>query len=282
MQTVKTVKELREIIGNQKRMGKRIGFVPTMGYLHQGHVSLLEKAKTENDFVVLSIFVNPIQFGPNEDLSTYPRDMERDSRMAQAAGCDLIFNPEVEEVFPAPLKTAVIVSDLTAPLCGRSRPTHFQGVTTIVSKLFNMVAPHAAYFGQKDAQQVAVIIKMAEDLNFDIAITVCPVVRETDGLAMSSRNVYLSEEERGQALALSRALHLAEELVEEGERNPEGIIRKMTELINGHPLCQIDYIEILSFPSLEEVEVITGKTLVALAVKLGKTRLIDNIILEVE
>ena len=279
---VKEIKELRKIVKARKKEGRTVGFVPTMGYLHEGHLSLIRKAKAENDFVVVSIFVNPIQFGPNEDLEKYPRDIERDTKLAGGAGCDLIFNPEVDEMFPVPLKTKVIVEGLTEPLCGRSRPTHFQGVTTIVSKLFNIVAPDKAYFGQKDAQQAAVIIRMAEDLNFDLGIEVCPIVREKDGLAMSSRNIYLSPEERTEALALSRTLEFAEQRIKDGERDVSLLIGEIRDFIAKYPLCEIDYIEILDFRTLEEIKEVKGKILIALAVKLGKTRLIDNKILEVE
>lgn len=282
MKLIKDVKTLREIIKEEKRKGKTIGFVPTMGYLHEGHLSLLREAKKETDFVVLSIFVNPIQFGPNEDLDKYPRDIERDSELARQTGCDLIFNPEPEEVFPKERKTSVIVNELTEPLCGRTRPGHFEGVTTIVAKLFNMVAADKAFFGQKDAQQAAVIIKMVDDLNFDLEIVVCPIVREQDGLAMSSRNVMLNEEEREQALALSRSLQLAEELiVREGLKDPDVVIKKMEELISSYPLCRTDYIEILDFETLQEITEIKGTILIALAVKLGPTRLIDNKIMGV-
>ena len=279
---IKKINELREIIKAEKVKGKKVGFVPTMGYLHQGHLSLIKKAKKENDLVIVSIFVNPIQFGPNEDLEKYPRDIERDSKLATEAGCDYIFNPEVLEMFPKPLKTSVQVEGLTEPLCGRSRPGHFKGVTTIVTKLFNIVAPHKAYFGQKDAQQAAVLIKMAEDLNFDLEIEVCPIIRESDGLAMSSRNIYLEAEEREQALALSKSLELAEDMVKSGERDVKKIIQEMELFIGKYPLCEIDYIEILDFKNLEEIEEISGTILVALAVKLGKTRLIDNKIMEVK
>lgn len=278
---VKEIKELRNIIKKQKLEGKKIGFVPTMGYLHEGHLSLIKNAKEENDFVITSIFVNPIQFGPNEDLEKYPRDIERDRKMALESGCDIIFNPEVAEMFPEPLKTSVQVEQLTEPLCGRSRPGHFKGVTTIVTKLFNIVAPENAYFGQKDAQQAAVLIKMTEDLNFDIKIKVCPIVREKDGLAMSSRNVYLSTQEREDALALYKSLELAENLIENGERDVNVVISKIRNFIESHKLCEVDYIEILNFNDLEEIKEIKGNILIALAVKLGKTRLIDNKILEV-
>ncbi len=278
---IKKINELREIIKAEKVKGKKVGFVPTMGYLHEGHLSLIKKAKEENDLVIVSIFVNPIQFGPNEDLEKYPRDLDRDTKLATEAGCNYIFNPEVEEMFPKPLKTSVQVEGLTNPLCGRSRPGHFKGVTTIVAKLFNIVAPHKAYFGQKDAQQAAVLIKMADDLNFDLEIEVCPIVREADGLAMSSRNVYLNAEERKQALSLSRSLQLAEELIESGEKNIDKVIFEMKNFIEKHSLCEIDYIEILDFENLEEIEKISGTILIALAVKLGNTRLIDNKIMEV-
>jgi len=278
---VKEIKELRNIIKKQKLEGKKIGLVPTMGYLHEGHLSLIKNAKEENDFVITSIFVNPIQFGPNEDLEKYPRDIERDRKMALESGCDIIFNPEVAEMFPEPLKTSVQVEQLTEPLCGRSRPGHFKGVTTIVTKLFNIVAPDNAYFGQKDAQQAAVLIKMTEDLNFDIKIKVCPIVREKDGLAMSSRNVYLSTQEREDALALYKSLELAENLIENGERDVNVVISKIRNFIESHKLCEVDYVEILNFNNLEEIKEIKGNILIALAVKLGKTRLIDNKILEV-
>jgi pantoate--beta-alanine ligase len=279
---VKKISEVRKKVKEAKKQGFSVGFVPTMGYLHDGHLSLIKKAKEENDFVVVSIFVNPIQFGPNEDLDKYPRDIIRDTEVAEKGGCDLIFNPEVDEIFPEPLKTSVEVTGLTEPLCGRSRPGHFKGVTTIVSKLFNIVAPDKAYFGQKDAQQAAVLIKMTKDLNFDIEITVCPIVREVDGLAMSSRNVYLNSEERKNALSLIKSLEMAEEIIEAGEREVDQVTDIMKKMIESHPGCQVDYIEILDFENMEEIKEIKGKVLIALAVRLGKTRLIDNKILEVE
>ncbi len=279
---LKKINEIREAVKVIKAKGGNVGFVPTMGYLHQGHLSLIKKAKEENDFVIVSIFVNPIQFGPNEDLEKYPRDIERDTKLAVEAGCDLIFNPEVSEMFPKPLKTGVQVDGLTERLCGKKRPGHFKGVTTIVSKLFNIVAPDRAYFGQKDAQQVAVIKRMVEDLNFDLEIKVCPIIREEDGLAMSSRNVYLNPEERKEALALSKSLQLAEKLISQGEKKVGKVISKMKEFIESHPLCEVDYIEILDFENLEEIEKIEGTILIGIAVKLGQTRLIDNKILEVK
>lgn len=280
---INTIKELRKIIKSEKSNGKSIGFVPTMGFLHEGHISLIKKAKEENDFVIVSVFVNPIQFGPNEDFERYPRNIEKDIKLAFEAGCNVVFNPEVEEMFPDKvLKTKVLVEGLTNPLCGRSRPSHFQGVTTIVTKLFNIVAPNNAYFGQKDAQQAAVLMKMVRDLNFDLKVVMCPIVREKDGLALSSRNVYLNPQERKEALVLSKSLFLAEDLIKSGEKNPNIIIKDMTKKIKTSPLGEIEYIEILDFRTLKEVSKISGKILIALAVKFGTTRLIDNIIMEVK
>lgn len=260
-----------------------VGFVPTMGYLHKGHASLMERASAENEITVLSIFVNPIQFGPNEDLDRYPRDAERDKALAEQCGIDIIFMPTVEEMYPRPTKTKVVVSELTGLLCGASRPGHFDGVTTVVSKLFHIVKPNRAYFGMKDAQQVAVITQMVEDLNFDIEIVPCPIVREADGLALSSRNVYLSDEERTQALKLSEALKLVEEWMETESTMTAGELKqRIAAHIETAPLASIEYVEIVSFPSLEPVsaEFIASKRnsewLIALAVRFGNTRLIDN------
>lgn len=260
-----------------------VGFVPTMGYLHKGHASLMERASAENEITVLSIFVNPIQFGPNEDLDRYPRDAERDKALAEQCGIDIIFMPTVEDMYPRPTKTKVVVSELTGLLCGASRPGHFDGVTTVVSKLFHIVKPNRAYFGMKDAQQVAVITQMVEDLNFDIEIVPCPIVREADGLALSSRNVYLSDEERTQALKLSQALKLVEEWMETESTMTAGELKqRIAAHIETAPLASIEYVEIVSFPSLEPVsaESIASKRnsewLIALAVRFGNTRLIDN------
>lgn len=279
---VKTIKEVRNIIKQNKLREKTVGLVPTMGYLHEGHLSLIRKAKQDNDFVIVSIFVNPIQFGPNEDFEDYPRDLDRDYKLAIEAGADLIFNPSVEEMYPQEIKTFVEVQDLTENLCGLSRPGHFRGVTTVVAKLFNIVQPDKAYFGQKDAQQVSVISKMVQDLNFDLEIVPCPIVRENDGLAMSSRNVYLKAMERKSALLLSQSLFQAQELINKGERNAKNIKDFITATLQKDEKCDIDYVKIVNFDTLKDIEILEGNVLVALAVKIGKTRLIDNIIMEVK
>ena len=247
-----------------------------MGYLHEGHESLIRKASEENDRVVVSIFVNPIQFGPKEDLSTYPRDLERDSKVCERAGADIIFHPENEEMYFNDFSTFVDMNGLTAELCGKSRPTHFRGVCTVVTKLFNIVAPDRAYFGEKDAQQLAVIKRMVRDLNIDIEIIGCPIVREKDGLAKSSRNTYLSVEERNAAIILNKSLTLAKEKIQAGERDSEIIIKLIEEVINSEKLARIDYIEVVDSLSMEKVERIEKSVLVAIAVFIGKTRLIDN------
>jgi len=278
-----TLTELRTAINEQKRLGKKIGFVPTMGYLHEGHGSLITRAKAENDYVVLSIFVNPLQFGPNEDYERYPRDFAKDRDYAESLGVDLLFHPEVREIYPNyPSLTKVTVSGITELLCGASRPGHFEGVATIVAKLFNLVMPDRAYFGLKDAQQVAVIQQMVQDLNFPVEIVPCPIIREEDGLAKSSRNVYLNNEERKQAVILSQSLKKAKAEIERGERNAGRIKEMIREMILSQPLAVIDYIEILTFPSLEKIDSMANKTvLIALAVKFGQTRLIDNVIVEI-
>ncbi|HAS73186.1 MAG TPA: pantoate--beta-alanine ligase [Clostridiales bacterium UBA8960] len=277
MKTVNTVAEARAAIKAQRALGKTIGFVPTMGFLHVGHLSLMEAAKERTDFVVVSIFVNPTQFGPNEDLASYPRDLNRDQKMCESVGVDLIFAPSVEEMYPAGYSTYVdCEGDITAQLCGASRPTHFKGVTSVVAKLFNIVAPDVAFFGQKDAQQVAVIEKMVRDMNFNLEIVPCPIVREADGLAMSSRNTYLNEVERKEALVLSQALNLAKEKIDQGERSTSVLIEMMTEKINQSPVSTIDYVSIVDSSTLAPIETLNDDFLVALAVKIGKTRLIDN------
>lgn len=267
----------------------QVGFVPTMGYLHDGHASLLRSARMDNDLVVLSIFVNPIQFGPNEDFDRYPRDRDKDMALAKREGVDIVFLPTVEEMYPEPTKTKVLVCELTDRLCGAARPGHFDGVTTVVSKLLNIVVPNRAYFGQKDAQQVAVITQMVMDLNMDVEIIPCPIIREEDGLALSSRNVYLSPEERQAALVLSRSLRQAEQLAREGEGAlAEDIVRELIQTIESEPTAKIDYAEIRRFPSLASVpssmrvQEVDGKILIAVAVKFGTTRLIDNVILTME
>lgn len=286
MRVVRTVQQLRETLEYMRDGGHTpIGFVPTMGYLHEGHASLLRKAAEKCSTVVLSIFVNPLQFGPNEDFETYPRNEARDLELAEREGADIVFIPSVEEMYPQPIRTGVSVSALTNVLCGASRPGHFDGVTTVVSKLFNMVQPDFAFFGLKDAQQVAVLTQMVTDLNMNVEIVPCPIVREPDGLALSSRNVYLSDEERQQALVLSRSLNEARGAVETGDVKTAADIRKLLEtVITSAPLAVIDYAEVLTFPSLEMLSDDTlltemeGKVILALAVKFGKTRLIDNIV----
>ncbi|WP_425281144.1 pantoate--beta-alanine ligase [Paenibacillus jilunlii] len=267
------------------RMGGHtpIGFVPTMGYLHEGHASLIRKAGETANTVVMSIFVNPLQFGPNEDFSSYPRDERRDLELAEREGADIVFIPSVEEMYPQPIRTKVTVDSLTTQLCGASRPGHFDGVTTVVSKLFNMVQPDYAFFGLKDAQQVAVLRRMVSDLNMNVEVIACPIIREKDGLALSSRNVYLSGEERTQALVLSRSLRETRKAIEEGTvRTVEEARKLLVSVISSSPLAVIDYVEILSFPGLETLaggsllSDAEGEVIMALAVKFGRTRLIDN------
>lgn len=275
---VKEIKELRSLIKGWKREGLSVGFVPTMGALHEGHESLIKRAVAENDKVVVSVFVNPTQFGPNEDYDAYPRDINKDLNLCMNAGAAVVFNPEPSEMYFENKSTSVSVSNLTSVLCGAKRPGHFDGVCLVVSKLFNIVTPDRAYFGQKDAQQVAVLKRMVRDLNIDIEIIPCPIIREEDGLAKSSRNTYLSKEERKAALVLSRSLNLAKELLDGGERSAVKIKEAMVEEINKEPLAKIDYIEIVDSDSLENVENIEKSILVPIAVYIGKTRLIDNFI----
>lgn len=282
MKIVTTKQELRAAIRGVKRAEKTIGFVPTMGFLHQGHLSLVKKARATTDFVVVSIFVNPLQFGVGEDYDEYPRDLNRDSSLLAEVGADLVFAPSVEEMYASGNSTQVEVLGLTDVLCGASRPGHFKGVTTVVSKLFNLVQPDFAFFGQKDAQQVAVLKKMVRDLDFPLEIVALPIVREEDGLALSSRNKYLNPAERQSALVLSQALKLAEKLISAGEKNAEKICQKMVQLIENQPLAVIDYVELRSADSLELLPELQGQVLIALAVKIGKTRLIDNLQLEVK
>ena len=281
MKIISTVAETRAIIKEWKKNGLKVGLVPTMGYLHEGHLSLIKKAVSENDRVVVSIFVNPTQFGPNEDYETYPRDINKDSALCESAGADIIFHPEASEMYPEGACTYVNMTGLTDALCGKSRPTHFQGVCTVVSKLFNITTPDNAYFGQKDAQQLAVIKRMVKDLNFDINITGCPIVREEDGLAKSSRNTYLNKEERKAALVLHRAITCGQSLVNNGERNASVVINRMKDIINAEPLAKTDYVEIVDMNTMESVSVIKGEILCAIAVYIGKTRLIDNFIVNV-
>ncbi|WPX08109.1 pantoate--beta-alanine ligase [Anaerocellum danielii] len=280
MVVVEKIQEMKEIVKRLKKEGKSVGFVPTMGYLHEGHLSLVRFSKQQNDITVMSIFVNPIQFGPNEDYDRYPRDFERDKRLAEKEGVDYIFNPSVKEMYPEDFKTVVSVKKITEIMCGKSRPGHFDGVATVVLKLFNIVNPDRAYFGQKDAQQLAVIKQMVKDLNLDVEIIPCPIVREQDGLAMSSRNVYLSEEERKSATVLYRALNLAKEMIEKGEKDVSTIKKAMEEMILKEKYTEIDYIEFVNNETFEIISKVEGKVLIALAVFIGKARLIDNIVVE--
>lgn len=273
---------MQELARQWRREGKRIGFVPTMGYLHEGHLTLMRRAREENDIVVASIFVNPLQFGVGEDYEEYPRDLDRDAPLAEGAGVDYLFVPSVKEMYPRGYQTFVEVTEVTRGLCGASRPGHFRGVTTVVLKLFNLVKPDRAYFGWKDAQQVQVIRRMVTDLNLDIEIIPVPIVREADGLALSSRNVYLSPPEREAALVLSRSLERARDRVAAGERRPEAIKAEVRAMIEAEPLARIDYVELVDLPDLNPMEELRGQALLALAVRIGKTRLIDNTILEVE
>ena len=281
MQVIQSIDEIKAFVRSVRGQNKIIGFVPTMGYLHEGHLTLIREARNQTDFVVVSIFVNPLQFGVGEDYQEYPRDLRRDTSLAEAAGADVIFAPQVREMYPQGYSTFVDVEKLTDKLCGRSRPGHFKGVTTVVTKFFNIVQPDIAFFGQKDAQQAAVLQKMAKDLNMNLTIQIHPTVREKDGLAMSSRNSYLNPEERAAALCLYRSLEAAKNLVDAGERNTGALKQKIEGLIGQEPLARIDYVEILSFPELAETEYLKGSSLAALAVFIGRTRLIDNIIVEV-
>lgn len=277
MQIVSRPLELKNWVKSEKEKGKTVGFVPTMGFLHEGHLSLMKAAKKENDIVVVSIFVNPTQFGPGEDLESYPRDFEKDKRLCESVGVDIIFAPTVADMYPDGYSTYVnCEGEITKQLCGASRPSHFKGVTSVVAKLFLMVAPNRAYFGQKDAQQVAVIEKMVRELNFDLDIIPCPIVRETDGLAMSSRNTYLSSDERQDALVLSQALNLCQKAISEGITRTEELIALMTKKVQSVQTSTIDYIQIVDAATLLPIETLNDDYLVALAVKIGKTRLIDN------
>lgn len=276
---MRTVSSLSDLRTARLSLKGRVGLVPTMGYLHEGHLSLIRQAKADCEHVIVTIFVNPTQFGPNEDLSKYPRDLERDLSLIQSLGVDLVWNPSAEVMYPPGYQTWVEVEALTRPLEGAMRPGHFRGVTTVVAKLFNATQPDKAYFGQKDAQQAAVIRQMTRDLNFPIEIVVCPIVRETDGLAMSSRNKYLSAEQRKAVTVLFRALNAAKEAYEAGEKDGELMRGKMKEVLTGEPLAQMQYVSCADYDTLEELDAIKGKTLLSMAVFLGKTRLIDNIVL---
>lgn len=282
MKRTSYISELREIIAAEKNRGRIITFVPTMGFLHQGHLSLIQQAKQKDAFLVVSIFVNPLQFGPNEDLSRYPRDIERDARLLEEAGVDALFHPTVEEMYPRAMLTFVEVKELDAMLCGATRPGHFRGVATVVSKLFHIVQPDMAYFGQKDYQQYLIIERMVKDLNLPVKICPVPIVREEDGLAMSSRNIFLTSEQRQEALVLSKSLNAAELSIQGGQRSAREIERQIREQITLESRGIIDYVEVRDAGDLSEVNEIKQSVLLALAVKFGTTRLIDNKVVEVE
>ena len=279
MKVTTTVLETRQLVRQWKKEGKSIVLVPTMGFLHEGHASLIARARKENDIVVVSDFVNPTQFGPNEDLEAYPRDFERDSALCESLGADLIFHPEPEEMYHDPC-AFVSIDTLSETLCGKTRPIHFKGVCTVVSKLFHIAAPDRAYFGQKDAQQLAIIKKMVLDLNFDVEVVGCPIVREEDGLAKSSRNTYLSAEERRAALCLSKAVKKGQELIQAG-CSAEDVLAPMRAIIEAEPLSKIDYVSMVDALTMQPVEKVEKDVLVAMAVYIGKTRLIDNFSYEV-
>ncbi len=276
MRIVGTIAELRQAVQAARRQGRTVGLVPTMGYFHAGHLSLMRRARQENGLVVVSLFVNPLQFGPHEDLAQYPRDLERDASMAAEAGVDLLFHPEVAELYPEGFQTTVSVNELTRGLCGASRPGHFEGVATVVLKLFNIVQPDRAYFGEKDAQQLRVIRRMARDLDLPLTVVGCPIVREEDGLALSSRNIYLKPAERRAALVLSRTIRRAVERIAAGLRDEATLRRELLALLQAEPLADLDYLAIVDSETLQPLQELRGEVLVALAVRIGKTRLIDN------
>lgn len=276
MRLVHTVNEVREQVKKWRSEGLSVGLVPTMGFLHEGHQSLIAASVKENDRTVVSIFVNPTQFGPNEDFEAYPRDIKKDMALCDETGADLIFNPEPEEMYPDGFCTYTNITGMSDALCGKSRPIHFKGVCTVVSKLFNIVCPDMAYFGEKDAQQLAIIKRMVKDMNIPIEIKGCPIVREADGLAKSSRNTYLSASEREAALILSKAIFAGRDMVKAGERDAKKVVEAMTEIIKSEPLAAIDYVEMVDVETMQPIDVIEGNILCAIAVKIGKTRLIDN------
>ncbi|MCX5711658.1 MAG: pantoate--beta-alanine ligase [Candidatus Omnitrophica bacterium] len=281
MKIVKDIKKMQEFSWQKKKLGKKIGFIPTMGALHEGHLSLIRKSRQDNDLTVVSIFVNPAQFGPQEDLKKYPRDFKKDAALCAKEKVDVIFFPSPKEMYPCDYKTFITVEGLSDKLCGKSRPGHFRGVATVVAKLFNIVRPDAAYFGLKDAQQAIILKQMSKDLNFPMQIKLCRTKREKDGLAMSSRNIYLNKDERVQALVLSSSLKLAENLIKNRQRDPKIVISRMRSLISTAKDARIDYISVTDLNELEPLKKIKGEVLIALAVRIGKTRLIDNCILNV-
>ena len=279
MEIITRIPELREKIKQWKREGKSVGLVPTMGFLHEGHASLLKKCREENDIAITSNFVNPTQFGPNEDLEAYPRDFKKDCDLCESIGIDVVFHPVPEEMY-TDAHAYVSIDTLSDTLCGKSRPIHFKGVCTVVTKLFNIVTPDRAYFGEKDAQQLAIIKKMVKDLNFDIEIIGCPIVREEDGLAKSSRNTYLNPEERKAALCLSRSINRGKEVISIGSK-VENVLKEMINVIEKEPLAKIDYVSIVGLEDMQPVETVEKDVLVAMAVYIGETRLIDNFIYKV-
>jgi len=279
MRIIKSIKQMQEVSQDLKRKGKTIGFVPTMGALHQGHFSLMRRARKENDIVIVSIFVNPLQFGPKEDFQKYPRDLKSDAGLCKKKGVDIIFYPAVKEMYVRGFRTYVRVEGLSDVLCGKFRPGHFRGVATVVTKLFNIVLADVAYFGQKDAQQAIILKRMVEDLSFPLKIRVLPTVRDKDGLAMSSRNAYLSQAKRKEAAVLYQALNVAQKLIRGGKKSSADIIRKIKRLIEKRKTVKVQYIAIVNLDSLKPEDIIKGKVLIALAVLVGKTRLIDNIVI---
>lgn len=278
MKIVKTISEIRDIVKEWRKAGYSIGLVPTMGYLHAGHGSLIEQSVKNNDKTVVSVFVNPTQFGPNEDLEKYPRDIKRDSELVASLGGDIIFNPEPEEMYKKNNATTIKVEGLSQKLCGITRPIHFAGVCQVVSKLFNIVTPDNAYFGLKDFQQYVIINKMVDDLNFPVKINPCAIVREESGLALSSRNVYLTDDERKSALSLNQSLNYAKSLISSGEKRVSFIIDEITKIINNVPYSKIDYVKIVDIDTLDDINTVEKKYAVLLAVYIGKTRLIDNFV----
>jgi len=280
MRIIKTVKQMQAFCEQARRRGKKIGLVPTMGYLHEGHLSLMRQARKETDLVIISIFVNPTQFGPDEDFKKYPRDLKKDERLARSVGVDVIFYPTAKQMYPDGFLTSVSVDKLTSGLCGAHRPGHFRGVMTVCAKLFNIIKPHVAYFGQKDAQQAAAIKKMVEDLDMNFKVRVMPIVREPDGLAMSSRNAYLNPSERKNALCLYNALQTAQDMVKSGCLDVKQIKAKITKIVRARKGTKIGYVSFVDPNTLQDVKRIKGKILLAMAVSVGKTRLIDNIVLK--
>ncbi len=278
MEVIKTIKEMKELASQVRGAGKIITFVPTMGYFHEGHLSLMREGRKRGDLLIVSLFINPTQFGPSEDFKNYPRDFERDSKMAEEVGVDILFTPGVMEMYPSDHQTIVRVEKVTQNLCGKSRPTHFQGVTTVVLMLFEIVMPHVAIFGEKDYQQLVTIQQMVRDLHMSVEVLGMPTVREADGLAMSSRNTYLLPEQRKAALSLHRSLQKAKELLQKGERKADRIIHEVRGILQSEPLVRVDYAQICDAYTLQDIDRIEGDVVIALAAYLGKTRLIDNLV----